>query len=117
MKAICWGLVFALAALGTATCVDQPSAPQESTVTAQDLDRQIQFLKDNIEKYNSMANAFDRKASSLQAHDYTGYRSAAAVRDECRGIANDLEKHMEVLEQQRANLENPKSSEKQKSAK
>jgi hypothetical protein len=109
MKPICFGLVLSLAGLGVAYA-DQPPAQQEAQLTIQDLDRQIQFLKDNIEKYNAMANAFDRKATSLQAHDYTGYRAAAAVRDECRGIADDLEKHMQTLEQQRANLEKQKSA-------
>lgn len=108
MKPIYFGLVLSLASLGAIVQADQPPAQQESQVTIQDLDRQIQFLKDNIEKYNAMANSFDRKATSLQAHDYTGYRNAAAIRDECRGIVNDLEKHMQTLEQQRANLEKQK---------
>jgi prefoldin subunit 5 len=112
MMSKCFGLVLSLASLGAAVNADQPQPPaqQESKVTIQDLDRQIQFLKDNIEKYNSMANAFDRKASSLQSHDFTGYRDAAAVRDECRSIASDLQKHMETLEQQRATLEKQKSA-------
>ena len=105
MKSICWILALLLAGLGNAVFADQPPAEQESQMTVQDLDRQIQFLKDNIEKYNALAKSFDRKASSLQSHDFTGYRSAASVRDECQSIAADLEKHMHTLEQQRANLE------------
>ena len=104
MKSICWGLVLSLASLGTAAYADQPPSQQEPQESIQDLNRQIQFLKDNISKYNSLANSFDRKASELQAHDFTGYRNAATLRDECRGIAGDLEKHMQTLEQQRAAL-------------
>ena len=109
MKSMCFGLILSLGCLGAFVQADQPPAQQESQLTIQDLDRQIQFLKDNIEKYNAMANSFDRKATGLQAHDYTGYRAAASVRDECRSIANDLEKHMQKLEQQRAALEKQKT--------
>jgi uncharacterized protein YbaP (TraB family) len=89
---------------GTLICDEQPATMAEQTVTAQDLDRQIRFLKDNIKKYTAMAKAFDRKASRLQSHDYNGYRAAAGVRDECQGIANDLQAHLAKLEKQRADM-------------
>ena len=116
MKLIGWGLFFCLTGLGTAVHADQPPAQQEPQESIQDLNRQIQFLKDNIAKYNSLANSFDRKASELQSHDFTGYRNAATLRDECQGIADDLEKHMQTLEQQRAKLLKQKA-EKEASAK
>lgn len=76
----------------------------ESQATVQDLDRQIHLLKDNIEKYKALAKTFDRKVGSLQSHDYTGARDAAALRDECQGIAKDLESHLAKLEERRAQM-------------
>lgn len=104
MRAICIGLVVALAGLSIMAYGDEQQTTNESQLTVQDLDRQIRFLKDNIEKYNAMAKNFDRKAGSLQSHDFSGSRDAASLRDECRGIAKDLEAHLAKLEAQRAEM-------------
>ena len=78
--------------------------PVETATTVQDLDRQIQLLKENIAKYHALAKNFDRKVGSLQSRDYTGARDAATLRDECLGIAEDLEAHLAKLEAQRAEM-------------
>ena len=110
MRWICGCLMFALAGASLLANGDMaPSKPEaavapDSKVTVQELDRQIRFLKDNIEKYNGMAKFFDQKSGSLQSHDYTGSRDAAAIRDECRGIAQDLEAHLAKLEEQREKM-------------
>jgi flagellar motility protein MotE (MotC chaperone) len=83
---------------------DEGVRKPESEVTEHDLDRQIRFLKDNIEKYKGLAKTFDRKAGNLQSQDYTGSRDAAVLRDECRGIATDLEAHLVKLEGQREQM-------------
>jgi hypothetical protein len=111
MKWISGGLVLMMACSGLMAA--EKSAPEstESQLTVQDLDRQIKFLQDNIEKYNSMAKFFDRKAGSLQSHDFTGSRDSAALRDECRGIAQDLENHLGKLEAQREKMLEQKKGE------
>lgn len=104
MKWICGGLMMVMATCGLMANGEQAPAKPEAQLTTQDLDRQIQFLKDNIDKYNSLAKTFDRKVGSLQSQDYTGARDAAVLRDECRGIAKDLEAHLVKLEEKRAQM-------------
>ena len=79
---------------------DQPS----SEVSIRDYDQQIVLLKQEIARYNSLAMHFDRKASQLRAKDFSGYRNAAVLRDRCREIASDLQKHLEELEKQETEL-------------
>lgn len=107
MRMIFGGLVAALISLGTVVHGEEaaPAAQQgEVQITVQDMDRQIQMVKEQIEKYNNFTKYFGRKADSLQARDFSGYRHAAALRDECKGIADDLNKHLKELETQRAKM-------------
>ncbi len=104
MNWLCTGLVFAMVGVGAVAYAEDAPAKTEASVTVQDLDREIQFLKNNVEKYNELARIFDRKGDSLQSHDFMGYRNAMSMRDECRGIAKDLESHLAMLEQQRADM-------------
>jgi hypothetical protein len=104
MKLICAGLMLMVASVGLMANESEASAKPESQMTVQELDGHIRFLKENIEKYNGMARLFDQKAGSLQSHDFTGSRDAALIRDECRGIAQDLESHLAKLEEQRAKM-------------
>lgn len=105
MKLISIGMMVAmtLACSGAVPVAESEQLP-ESHVTVQDLDRQIQLVKEQIEKFNAMVKNFDRKASMLQSHDYTGSRDAAIVREHCRGIAADLTKHLAALEQHRQEM-------------
>jgi hypothetical protein len=104
MKWLCCGLMMAMASVGLMANGQESANKPEEQVTVHDLDRQIRFLKDNIEKYNGLASTFDKKAGSLQSHDYTGSRDAALIRDECRGIARDLEAHLSKLEAKRVEM-------------
>lgn len=109
-----WLISSVLLGLGVAGMAngDEPPQNNENHLTVQDLDRQIQLLKDNIEKYNGLANAFDRKADNLRSHDFSGYRNAATMSQECRGIAKDLEAHLATLEAQRAEMAKQQSQKK-----
>ena len=104
MRALYIGLMLAMTSSGAMVYSEEASVTTESQVTVQDLDRQIKFLHENIEKYNGLARNFDKKAGSLQSRDYTGARDVALLRDECRGIAKDLEAHLAKLEVQRAQM-------------
>lgn len=112
MKWFCVGLACSLMGCGMAVSAETPPEKPEAELTVRDLDRQIQMLRDSIDKYESLAKSFDRKAASLQSHDYNGYRSATGLRDECRGIAEDLSSHLLKLEQQRADMLSKQKTEK-----
>jgi hypothetical protein len=78
-----------------------------------DYDQQISLLKQEIARYNSLAMGFDRKATQLRSKDFSGYRNAATLRDKCREIVSDLQKHLEELEKQEtALIESQKKAEK-----
>jgi hypothetical protein len=86
-------------AFGGLYATNEPEANPSAT-EIRDYDQQIALLKQEIAKYNSLATQFDRKATQLRSRDYSGYRSAAELRDRCRSIAADLQKHLEGLEKQ-----------------
>lgn len=91
-----------------------PEADERSSeVGIRDYDQQIGLLKQEIARYNSLAMQFDRKATQLRSKDFSGYRNAAELRDRCREIASDLQKHLESLEKKETELiEAQKMSEK-----
>lgn len=98
---------FSFLLLPFACCLGYGAAPvQEPELPAAtlDYDQQVSMLKEQIAKYEGLALAFDRKAQRLQDRDFTEYRRALTMREECRGIADDLKKHLNELEKQR----NPK---------
>ena len=112
MRWIGSGLMMVMASCGLMANGEEASPKAEQQTTVHDLDRQILFLKDNIEKYNAMAKSFDRKVGDLQSKDYNGSRDFAVLRDECRGIAKDLESHLVTLEQKRAQMQEQQNAKK-----
>ncbi len=83
----------------------QPENDEHSSeVGIRDYDQQIALLKQEIARYNSLAMQFDRKASQIRSKDFSGYRNAATLRDRCREIVADLQKHLETLEKQETEL-------------
>ena len=82
-----------------ASAQETPEISTESPV-AVDYDSQIQTLKKEIDKYNNMARQFDRKASMLRSRDFSGSRNAALIRDRCKEVANDLQKHLDALQKE-----------------
>ena len=74
----------------------QPEFPSSSL----SYDEQIKMLKQEIAKYESLALQFDRRASRLQDRDFTEYRRSLMWRQECEGIAKDLKKHLNEIEQE-----------------
>jgi cob(I)alamin adenosyltransferase len=97
-------MLMMVAGLGAAENNAPPAPKSENHASVQDYDRQISLLKENIEKYNELARSFERKADSLQSHDFMGYRNTSAMAEECRGIVKDLETHLSTIEQQKAEL-------------
>lgn len=101
MRSLCIAALLLLP-WGAAVMADEQSPAQaEAPLTRGDYDRQISFLKEQIAKYDSLATTFDRKATRLQSRDYTQFRQAASMREECKAIAEDLKKHLSKLEQER----------------
>jgi hypothetical protein len=97
MRVCTMAIVGFLATFGTV--YGQPEGvAQEPEVSVRDYDQQIGLLKQEITKYTTLANQFDRKATQLRSRDFSGYRNACELRDRCREIAIDLQKHLELLE-------------------
>jgi hypothetical protein len=81
-----------------------PPPPQSEAVSLQEMDYQIQLVKQYIAEYNNQAFLFDEKAQSLLSHDFLGYRNAEAMSGRCKAIADDLTNHLSQLEKQRAEM-------------
>lgn len=89
---------------GGAFCADTSPAASETEVSVENVDYQIKLVKEQIAKYDNLANTFDRKVQNLEFEDYTSSRDAANMRDICRGIAKDLQQRLTSLEQQKAQM-------------
>lgn len=90
--------------LGISWAQEEEPEPFPPPVSLEDVDYQIQLCKQTIEEYQSRARMFDEKAQNLLSHDYMGYRNTEAMSQRCRAIADDLSKHLQQLEQQRAQM-------------
>lgn len=75
--------------------VKQPQTPTEMS----DRSEQIKFLTNEISKYEGLALEFDRKAQRMQSRDFTEYRRALTLREQCKDIAGDLKKKLADIEQ------------------
>ncbi len=80
-----------------------PPPPQQQT-TVEDLNRQIEMTKEQIVKYKALAAHFNRHASELQSHDFSGARHAAMIRDEILSLNKDLQQRVLDLEKSRDEL-------------
>ena len=106
---------FAFAVVGSTAYSDEPTSPptesdsgfpmnDSGTVTLQEIDYQIKLLNQYIENYNNKAYIFNQKAESLLSRDFLGYRHYASMSQQCKAIADDLTKHLQQLEAQRAEI-------------
>lgn len=59
---------------------------------------QVDFLKDQIAKYEQIARYADRQAQRLMSRDFTTYRHYIRIRDRNQAIANELKKKLEKAE-------------------
>lgn len=81
----------------------QPSEIPEP-VSLADVDYQIKLCKQYIDEYKNQAYLFDEHAQTLLSHDYLGYRDAESMSQQAQAIADDLTKHLQKLEKQRAEM-------------
>lgn len=104
MKALCIAVAAFLSCGVPAAFCQPPATQQKQDITIEDIDRQIEMTKDQITKYKGLASMFDRQASSLQSHDYSGSRHAAVIRDEILSLEKDLQQHLQELEKTRTEM-------------
>jgi hypothetical protein len=101
-------MVLAGVLLLTSVCgsviADDQNSKTEAPLTLEDYDRQISILNEQIAKYDSLAAEFDRKAQRIQPRDFSQFRRAVSMREECKSLSEDLKKHLATLEQERENL-------------
>jgi hypothetical protein len=103
MRTALFSLAAALVCFGSPAQCEEP-AQQPPKVTIESLDGQISLIKEEIAKYNNLANMFDRKSSELQSQDFSGSRHAASLRDELRARVKDLEGKLQELETTRSDM-------------
>ena len=91
--------------VGAACPTDPIGPPSAGPVTMEDIDYQIKITKDYIEKYKMQTYMFNQKAQNLMSRDFFGYRTAATMSDRSQAIVDDLTRHLQCLEEQKALLE------------
>lgn len=104
MKAICIAVAALLSCGAPLAICAESTPPQKTQTTVEDLNRQIEMTKEQIVKYKGLASMFDRHASELQSHDYSGARHAAMIRDEILSLNKDLQQRVKDLEKARDEL-------------